>query len=206
MPCEDLDPYAFRLVAILGKVTAQPVQQNHSVCSRIWFWDLVAMLSQISLCLPNLPNLLTQPFNQILHRNLSNLNLHAWLLEPQLSRSRATQMQWQHELRLLRVSSRSVYDSKWTILSIFTKWCLSNQVDSGHHPTSVAHFLLYLFKVRKLQPSTINDYRPTVADKLGNFPVNVSKDENLTGFLNSFHRDRPREASHLGTFPWCCTI
>ena len=56
-----------------------------------WLWDLVAMSSQIPLSLPNLPNLLTQPFNQIPHRNLTNLNLHAWLLEPQQSRSRADQ-------------------------------------------------------------------------------------------------------------------
>ena len=38
-----------------------------------WFWDLVAMSSQIPLCLPNIPNLVSQPFNQVLHRNLSNL-------------------------------------------------------------------------------------------------------------------------------------
>ena len=55
-----------------------------------WFWDLVAMSSQIPLSLPLLPNLLTQPFNQIPHRNLSNLNLHAWLLEPQQSRSKGS--------------------------------------------------------------------------------------------------------------------
>ena len=67
-----------------------------------WFWDLVAMSSQIPLCLPNIPNLVSQPFNQVLHRNLSNLNLHAWLLEPQRSRSRASLRQWQHELRLLK--------------------------------------------------------------------------------------------------------
>ena len=64
-----------------------------------WFWDLVAMSSQIPLCLPNL---LTQPFNQALHRHLSNLNLHAWLLEPQQLRSTFSLRQWQHELRLLK--------------------------------------------------------------------------------------------------------
>ena len=64
-----------------------------------WFWDLVAMSSQIPLCLPNL---VSQPFNQTLHRNLSNLDLHAWLLEPQQSRSRDFLRQWQHELRLLK--------------------------------------------------------------------------------------------------------
>ena len=107
---EDLDPYAFPPAAILGKVVEK--LQDYP-CNRIiliapgwpnmpWFWDLVAMSSQIPLCLPNIPKLVSQPFNQVLHRNLSNLNLHAWLLEPQQSRSRASLRQWQHELRLLK--------------------------------------------------------------------------------------------------------
>ena len=67
-----------------------------------WFWDLVTMSSQIPLSLPHVPSLLTQPFNQIPHRNLSNQNLHAWLLEPQQSKNRASLRQWQQELRLLK--------------------------------------------------------------------------------------------------------
>ena len=51
---------------ILG--SGSHVQSNHQVKSP---------------SLPDVPNLLTQPFNQIPHRNLTNLNLHAWLLEPQ---------------------------------------------------------------------------------------------------------------------------
>ena len=47
-------------------------------------------------------------------------------------------------------------------------------------------------KVKKLQPSTIDDYRSAIADKLGNSPINVSKDENLTHLLHSFHRNRPK--------------
>ena len=96
LPWEDLDAYAFPPTAILGKVV-EKLQDNP--CRRIiliapgwpnmpWFWDLVAMSSQIPLSLPILPNLLTQPFNQIPHRNLTNLNLHAWLLEPQQSKSK----------------------------------------------------------------------------------------------------------------------
>ena len=104
---EDLDPYAFPPAAILGKVV-EKLQDYWIILippgwpNMPWFWDLVAMSSQIPLCLPNLPNLVSQPFNQILHRNLSNLNLHAWLLEPQQSRSRDSLRQWQHELRLLK--------------------------------------------------------------------------------------------------------
>ena len=52
---------------------------------------------------------------------------------------------------------------------------------------SVVDFLRYLLQDRKLQPSTIDGYRSAIADSLGNLPINVSKDENLTRLLDSFH-------------------
>ena len=89
-----------------------------------------------------------------------------------------------------RRSTRSVYEAKWTI---FTKWCLSNQVDFRAPPLkAIADFLLHLFQDKKLQPGTIDGYRSAIADKLGNSTINVSKDENLTRLLDSFHRDRPK--------------
>ena len=89
-----------------------------------------------------------------------------------------------------RGSTRSVYEAKWTI---FTKWCLSNQVDFRAPPLkAIADFLLHLFQDRKLQPGTIDGYRSAIADKLGNSTINISKDENLARLLDSFHRDRPK--------------
>ena len=89
-----------------------------------------------------------------------------------------------------RGSTRSVYEAKW---AIFTKWCITNQVDFRSPPVkSVADFLMYLFEERKLQPSTIDGYRSAIADKLGSSTLNISKDENLTRLLDSFHRDRPK--------------
>ena len=89
-----------------------------------------------------------------------------------------------------RRSIRSVYEAKWTI---FTKWCITNQVDFRAPPVkSVADFLMYLFQDRKLQPSTIDGYRSAIADKVGSSSFNISKDENLTRLLGSFHRDRPK--------------
>ena len=69
LPWEYLDTYAFPPEAILGKVLEK---LQDSPCKRIiliapgrpnrpWFWDLMAMSSQIPLSLPNLPNLLAQP-------------------------------------------------------------------------------------------------------------------------------------------------
>ena len=171
---EKLDPYAFPPAAILGKVVEklQDYPFNRIILiapgspNMSWFWDLVAMSSQIPLCLPNLPNLVSQPFNQTLHRNLSNLNLHAWLIEPQQSRSRDSLRQWQHE------STRSVYEAPPL--------------------KAIPDFLLHLFQDRKVQPGTIDGYRSAIADKLGNSTINVSKDENPTRLLDSFHRDRPK--------------
>ena len=44
----------------------------------------------------------------------------------------------------------------------------------------------------KLQPSTIDGYRLAITDKLVNSSLNISKDENHTHLLDSFHRDRPK--------------
>ena len=149
-----------------------------------WFWDLVAMSSQVPL---SLPNLLTQPFNQIPHRNLTNLNLHAWLLEPQKSKNRAFLRQWQQELRLLKE------DQPDQSMRQSGPFLPTNQMDFGSPPVkSAADFLMYLFEDKKLQPSTIDGYRSAIADKLGNTTVNISKDDNLTRLLESFHRDRPK--------------
>ena len=89
-----------------------------------------------------------------------------------------------------RSSTRAVYKSKW---AIFVKWCDSRKVDfRSPSVNQIADFLLYLFKERKFQPSTIDGYRTAIADMVGNHEVNISKDENLTRLLDSFHRDKPK--------------
>ena len=65
---------------------------------------------------------------------------------------------------------------------------------------AIADFLLHLFQDKKLQPGTIDGYRSPIADKLGNVTINVSKDENLTHLLDSFHRDRPK--GRRGILSW----
>ena len=197
LPWEDLDAYAFPPIALLGKVVEK---LQDSPCKSIiliapgwpnmpWFWDLVSMSSQIPLSLPFLPKLLTQPFNQTqkpVTPQSSCLAPRATTIKEQgFSEAVATRIEAPQ-----RQSTRSVYEAKWTI---FTKWCVTNQVDFSAPPVkSVADFLMYLFQDRKLQPSTIDGYRSAIADKLGNSSTNISKDENLTRLLDSFHRDRPK--------------
>ena len=89
-----------------------------------------------------------------------------------------------------RSSSRAMYKSKG---AIFVKWCKSHQVDvMSPSVNQIADFLLYLFKEKKLQPSTIEGYRTAIADMVGNENFSISKDENLTRLSDSFHRDKPK--------------
>ena len=90
-----------------------------------------------------------------------------------------------------RQSTQFVCEANWAI------FCSMAQGASGGLPfticrTEKADFLLHLFQDRKLQPSTIDGYRLAIADKVGNFTVNISKNENLNRLLDSFHRDRPK--------------
>ena len=134
---------------------------------------------------------MTQPVNGLVHNNLSNLNLHAWLLEPLSFRSKGSLKEVAARIEApQRHSTRAVYKSKW---AIFVKWCDSNKVDfRSPSVNQIADFLLHLFKDRNLQPSTINGYRTAIADMVGNDTLNISKDENLTCLLDSFHIDKPK--------------
>ena len=64
----------------------------------------------------------------------------------------------------------------------------------------ITDFLLYLFKERNLQPSTIDGYRTAIADMVGSEKLNISKDENLTRLLDSFHRDKPKRSWGIPTW------
>ena len=138
----NLDVYAFPPVSLLNQVVSKLVDQG---CHRMilvasgwpnmpWFWDLVNLSRQIPFSLPLEKDLLTQPFNSLLH-----------------------------------------------------------EVDVGSPSLKqAADFLLYLFKERHLQPSTIEGYRTAIADMIGNDKIHFGKDENLSRLLDSFHRVKPK--------------
>ena len=110
LPWENLDVYAFPPVSLLSKVVSKVIDQG---CHKMilialgwpnmpWFRDLVSQSAQIPLMLPLQQDLVTQPFNGLPHRDLRNLNLHAWLLEPPVFRNKVSLQKWQQDLRLLR--------------------------------------------------------------------------------------------------------
>ena len=172
---EDLDPYAFPPAAILGKVVEK--LQDYP-CNRIIL--IAPGLAQHALVLgsgenvqpdPSVPAHLTRSTHTAIQPDLSQESgeSESPCMAPRAS---AIKEQGFSEAVAARIeapqrgSTRSVYEAKWTI---FTKWCICNQVDFREPPIkSIADFLLYLFQDKKLQPSTIDGYRSAIAEKLAN--------------------------------------
>ena len=178
-----------------GEAPGLPLQQNNSDCPRVAQHALVLGSGSNVKPDPTVSAQPTQPSVSAIQPGPSQepVESESTCLAPRAS---AIKEQGFSEAVAARIeapqrrSTRSVYEAKWTI---FTKWCLSNQVDFRVPPLkAIADFLLYLFQDKKLQPGTIDGYRSAIADKLGNSSINVSKDENLTRLLDSFHRDRPK--------------
>ena len=178
-----------------GEATGLPVPESYSDCSRVAQHALVLGLSGYVQSNSPQPAKSAQSLDTAVQSDPSQESDKP---ESPCMAPRATAIKEQGFSKAVaarieapqRKSTRSVYEAKWTI---FTKWCITNQVDFRSPPIkSVADFLLYLFEVKRLQPSTIDGYRSAIADKLGNITVNISKDDNLTRLLDSFHRDIPK--------------
>ena len=178
-----------------GETTGLPVQETHSDCPGVAQHALVLGLSDHVQSGPSQPAQPAQSANTALQSDPSQKSdkPKSPCLAPRASKIKEQGFSEAVAARIeapQRRSTRSVYEAKWTI---FTKWCEANQVDFRSPPVkSVADFLMHLFEDKKLQPSTIDGYRSAIADKLGNTTVNISKDDNLTRLLESFHRDRPK--------------
>ena len=169
---KDLDPYAFPPAAILGKVVEK--LQDYP-CNRIiliapgwpnmpWFWDLVTINVQSD------PPVSAQPAQSGISTIQPNPAQEPVIPEPRCLAPRAIAIKEQgfSEAVVARIetpqrgSTRSVYEVKWTI---FTKWCLRNQVDFRAPPQKAkADLLLHLFQDRKLQSSAIDGYRSAIAE------------------------------------------
>ena len=156
LPWEDLDAYAFPPTAILGKVVEKLLG---SPCKRIIMiapgWPNMPCFGGLGDHVQSGPSQPAQSADTALQSDPSQKSDKS--KSPFLA-PRATKIKEQgfSEAVAARVeapqrrSTRSVYEAKW---AIFTKWCVTNQVDFRSPPVkSVADFLMYLFEDKKLQP------------------------------------------------------
>jgi hypothetical protein len=76
-------------------------------------------------------------------------------------------------------------------MEIFSSWCATRDVDPFEASSPlVADFLLYLFQVKNLAPSTINGYRTAIAGALKH-RLNLGNDKDLSALIHSFYQEKP---------------
>ena len=89
-PWESLDVYTFPPVSLFGHMISKVMDQGYHRMVLIapgwsnmtWFGDLVSSVCSDPFQASYTKDLVTQPFDRLLHWDLGNLNLHVWLLEP----------------------------------------------------------------------------------------------------------------------------
>ena len=127
-----------------GEVTGHSLQENHSDCSGVAQHALVLGSSDH---VQSDPTESAQPVDTAFQSDPSQKSDKS--KSPCMApRATALEEQGFSEAVAARIeapqrgSTRSVYEAKWTI---FTKWCITNQVDFRARPVkSVADFLMYL--------------------------------------------------------------
>ena len=160
----ELDSYAYCPIALIPNLIKNENLCLPNDCSspRVardeLVWDLIDLSTKPPLRLPHWETLLKQPFSQRFYQNLQYLNLHVWHLDSRPNYLKNSQESVAEKIKApQRVSSRRVYESRWTI---FESWFKENQVDF-HEPSlsAIADFLTYLFTDQNLKPTTIAGYR-----------------------------------------------
>ena len=134
---EDLDPYTFPPAAILDKVAGPPMQQNHTDSAGVAQHALVLGPSGHVQSDPTVPAQSAQSCDSTIQPDPAQKSVKP---EPTCLAPRTTPIKEQGFSEAVaaeieapqRGSTRSICEAKWTI---FTKWCISNQVDFRTPPS-----------------------------------------------------------------------
>ena len=192
-----------------GEVTELPMQQNHTDCTGVAQHALVLGSSGN---VQSDPTVSAQPVKFSVSAIQPDPAQDPVKPEPSCLASRATAIKEQGFSEAVaarieapqRVSTRSVYEAKWTI---FTKWCLSNQVDFRAPPLkAIADFLLHLFQDRKLQPGTIDTDQPLLTSWVTPPLTSAKMRTSLVSWIVSIETGPRARGVYLpGTCPWSYT-
>ena len=178
-----LTAYAYRSMALLHRVIENQAIQlpNHCTSPRLARDALVfgtECSNRLPLQLPVSRILFKQSHNYVFHSNPLHLNLHAWCLGVDSSKT---------SLRCGRIAvpqiNKDHLQVKW---ALFEKWCRENSVDfSMPSVKQVSDFFMYLYQDLNRRPSTIDGYRTDINDTLGPMGLHISQSSDLNRLLSS---------------------
>ena len=82
----------------------------------------------------------------------------------------------------------------------------ASQIRSKHYFKTNHIFPPTFFQEKSLQPSIIDGYRFTIADKTGSSILNITRGGYLNRLLDDFHRDRPKGHRGIPTWNLCWVL
>ena len=111
----------------------------------------------------------------------------------------------EHVLAARRLSTRKVYDAKWTV---FTNKCRQRKINPVlASPRIIADFLLHMFKEKKCQVSTIKGYRSMISNTLKfKSGTNIGSDPIISELIKVFEIQRPIQRSLAPKWDLACVL
>ena len=97
-----------------------------------------------------------------------------------------------HISKSVRDSTNCVYDAKWRV---FSAWCDGRKINPFQITVQqLADFLVYLFEVKGLVPSTIKGYRSAISRTIAlSGGTDFGKNESISLLLRNFSLTRPKQ-------------
>jgi hypothetical protein len=157
-----------------------------------WFPERLLLSCARPLKLPFRRDLLSQFKGKVVHPRPESLHLHAWLLSGRDSVRKAFLKEQPRTSQSVRQSTGIVYEAKW---AIFCDWCSGRDIDPVRVTVQqLADFLVYLFEIKRLVPSTIKGYRSAIdrtISLLGG--PDFGQNEYISLLVRSFSLERPKQ-------------
>ena len=171
--------------------------QDHTYCTSLVKTSMVSRTSASDLCQASKTSFRTRSFVSVQGKSgtskarVSSSSRLATLTEG-LSQKGFSEGATSYISKSVRQSTGIVYEAKW---AIFCDWCSGRDIDPVRVTVQkLADFLVYLFEIKQLVPSTIKGYR-SVIDRtislLGG--PDFGENEYISLLVRSFSLERPKQ-------------
>ena len=171
--------------------------QDHTYCSGLAKTSLVSRSSSALLRSTSSLTSETRPSLAIQRKSSSSTSRESSSSRLVAVRNNLTQRGFsekaaKHISRSVRESTNIVYDAKWTI---FSNWCSGRKVNPFQVTVQqLADFLVFLFEVKGLSPSTIKGYRSAISRTLVvSGGPDFGSNEFISLLVRNFSLEKPRQ-------------
>ena len=193
-------PYAFPPFHFLLQVLLKIKQSDCKIIliapawpKQAWFPELLLLSCSRPLKLPFRRDLLSQFKGKVVHPRPESLpSSRLATLREGLRQKGFSEGATSHISKSVRQSTGIVYEAKW---AIFCDWCSGRDIDPVRVTVQqLADFLVYLFEIKQLVPSTIKGYRSAIGRTISLLGgPDFGKNEYISLLVRSFRLERPKQ-------------